>query len=179
VSETKIARIKVRRGTSAQWTSTNPILLFGEVGIEDNGFGPMFYRIKIGDDSTEWNLLPYHGNVSSQNILSVDMTVAAQTSIYIVPSGAVAILSKLFVRHKTVSDPLLASPVVRLGTSSDPNVMFSGVTLSVSAVNNVSNFDLGNLAYPAGTEFQFGVTTSSGSTTHIGDVVAEISLLPA
>ena len=47
-------RIKIRRDTSANWQSTNPILAEGEIGYElDTG------RLKIGDGVTDWNNLPY------------------------------------------------------------------------------------------------------------------------
>lgn len=45
-----------RRGTAALWSSTNPILLSGELGLEtDTKF------FKIGDGTTPWNMLPYGG----------------------------------------------------------------------------------------------------------------------
>lgn len=47
-------RIQHRRGTAAQWTSANPTLAMGEWGYEtDTG------RVKIGDASTPWTLLPF------------------------------------------------------------------------------------------------------------------------
>ena len=47
-------RIKNRIGSAVRWTATNPILLAGEIGIEqDTGY------IKIGDGSTPWNKLGY------------------------------------------------------------------------------------------------------------------------
>jgi hypothetical protein len=40
-----------------QWASLNPVLMAGELGIEE-GIG----NIKIGDGRTRWNQLPYHGS---------------------------------------------------------------------------------------------------------------------
>lgn len=52
-------QIQLRRGSSTEWTSANPILAEGEVGLElDTG------KIKYGDGVTNWNSLPY-GNVGS------------------------------------------------------------------------------------------------------------------
>jgi hypothetical protein len=49
-----IKRLQLRRDTAANWTSTNPILLAGEMGVEtDTG------RFKIGTGSSAWNLLSY------------------------------------------------------------------------------------------------------------------------
>ena len=43
-----------RRGTASAWTTANPILDAGEVGVEtDTG------KFKIGDGTTQWNTLDY------------------------------------------------------------------------------------------------------------------------
>lgn len=46
--------IKLRRGTAAQWTSADPVLAAGEVGIETDTL-----RSKYGDGSTAWSSLSY------------------------------------------------------------------------------------------------------------------------
>ncbi len=49
-------QIQLRRGTASEWTSANPILALGEVGLEtDTKF------FKLGNGSTPWNLLQYGG----------------------------------------------------------------------------------------------------------------------
>jgi hypothetical protein len=54
MSETIPARVQLRRGTAAQWTAANPVLLDGEVGYErDTG------RLRIGDGSTTFTSLPF------------------------------------------------------------------------------------------------------------------------
>jgi hypothetical protein len=47
-------RIQVRRGTSSDWSSVNPVLAAGEMGVETDT-----RKIKIGDGSTVWNSLDY------------------------------------------------------------------------------------------------------------------------
>lgn len=47
-------RVRNRQGTAAQWTSINPILLTGEIGIETDT-----KKIKAGDGSTAWTSLGY------------------------------------------------------------------------------------------------------------------------
>jgi len=47
-------RIQLRRGLSTDWTSANPILSYGEVGIEIDT-----KRFRIGDGTTAWNDLSY------------------------------------------------------------------------------------------------------------------------
>jgi hypothetical protein len=47
-------RLQIRRGTSSQWTSANPILAAGELGVETDS-----RKIKIGDGATSWTSLSY------------------------------------------------------------------------------------------------------------------------
>jgi hypothetical protein len=47
-------KIQLRRDTSANWTSTNPVLSAGEAGFDTTE-----NKIKIGDGTTVWNSLDY------------------------------------------------------------------------------------------------------------------------
>ena len=49
-------RIQLRRGTASEWSTENPVLLEGEIGIQ---LDSARNRIKIGDGTTAWNDLPY------------------------------------------------------------------------------------------------------------------------
>ena len=42
-------QIQLRRDTSTNWTSANPTLALGELGLETDG-----YKYKIGDGVTAW-----------------------------------------------------------------------------------------------------------------------------
>ena len=49
-------QIQLRNDTAANWTSANPILAIGEVGVEtDNN------KMKVGDGTSHWADLPYMG----------------------------------------------------------------------------------------------------------------------
>ncbi len=50
-----IARVRLRRDTAANWTTANPTLLLGEMGIETDT-----RKYKVGDGSTAWNSLSYY-----------------------------------------------------------------------------------------------------------------------
>ena len=58
--------ILLRRGTAAEWTASNPILLEAEVGVETDT-----KKLKVGDGLTVWASLPY-----------INLTPAAAASIY-------------------------------------------------------------------------------------------------
>ena len=47
-------KIQLRRGPSTEWTSANPLLASGELGLETDT-----KKFKIGDGSAYWNSLPY------------------------------------------------------------------------------------------------------------------------
>lgn len=52
----RITEVKIRRGTSAAWSSTNPVLSDGEPGWDTDT-----KLLKFGDGTTNWNSLPYSG----------------------------------------------------------------------------------------------------------------------
>lgn len=54
-------QIQLRRGTAAAWTSANPTLADGEIGIESDTD-----QFKIGDGLTAWTNLSY-GGISGAN----------------------------------------------------------------------------------------------------------------
>ncbi|NBT47878.1 MAG: hypothetical protein EBT07_08695, partial [Actinobacteria bacterium] len=74
-------KIQLRRGTAAQWTSNNTVVLFaGEPGVEsDTG------KFKIGDGSTQWGSLPYSsvlpGDLSELSQDAVNTALTAGTGI--------------------------------------------------------------------------------------------------
>jgi hypothetical protein len=48
------ARFQFRRDTAANWTTANPVLLAGELGLETDT-----HNLKIGDGATTWTSLAY------------------------------------------------------------------------------------------------------------------------
>lgn len=55
-------KIQVRRGTSEEWSSINPVLLEGEQGLETDS-----NKIKIGNGNLSWNDLPYLSTYTSSS----------------------------------------------------------------------------------------------------------------
>ena len=84
--------IKHRRDTAANWTSTNPVLAAGELGVETDTL-----KSKIGDGTTAWTSLAYikSGNSDTTTLAtttskiratSLDRTLYVQTAT---PTGMV------------------------------------------------------------------------------------------
>lgn len=67
-----MATIKMRRGTSTQWSTANPVLSQGEIGYETDT-----ELMKIGDGVTTWNLLPYILDEASLNAQIEEQVIAA------------------------------------------------------------------------------------------------------
>ena len=63
-----ITTIKLRRGTSAQWASANPVLAAGEIGLETDTL-----RTKYGNGSQTWTNLSY-SVADASGTSSVDWT---------------------------------------------------------------------------------------------------------
>lgn len=58
--------IKTRRDTAANWSSVNPVLALGEIGIETDT-----RKIKFGDGTTVWNSLSYSSGGSGGGISNI------------------------------------------------------------------------------------------------------------
>jgi len=76
--------IQLRRDSSSNWTSENPVLAEGEVGLVlDTG------QYKIGDGSTAWNSLSYSELAGTFDSLPLDNTTDPSA-----PTGGIIIYSK-------------------------------------------------------------------------------------
>ncbi len=73
--------IKLRRGTASQWTTVNPVLAAGEIGLETNT-----NRTKYGDGVTAWSSLPY-SVADASGTSSVDWTAVLNKPATFPPSA--------------------------------------------------------------------------------------------
>lgn len=62
-------QLRFRRGTALQWSTADPVLGSGEMGIETDT-----QQFKIGDGSTVWTLLPYGGLVGPTGPMAIGPT---------------------------------------------------------------------------------------------------------
>ena len=75
--------IVVRKGSSAEWTSTNPILSIGELGFDTTN-----KIFKVGDGSSSWLALQNAGNFSSlvfntftESVVNIGNSGSSQTIV--------------------------------------------------------------------------------------------------
>jgi hypothetical protein len=96
------ARIRPRRGTLYEWSTTNPVLAEGELVIEvpESGVGTGLSKFKIGDGFKKYNDLPYAFDAE------------AASAIY---GGDVYDWNNIYIRSGTTEEWSSEDPVLGLG----------------------------------------------------------------
>lgn len=61
-------QVQLRRDTSVNWSSNNPVLATGEIGVVSDGAMRVF---KMGDGITSWNSLGLIGDSVAQSAAAV------------------------------------------------------------------------------------------------------------
>lgn len=80
------ARFQMRKGTAAQWTAANPVLLNGEPGAETDT-----KKLKIGDGATAWNSLAYIGSAGGISDGDYgDITVSSSGTVWTVDASVLS-----------------------------------------------------------------------------------------
>jgi hypothetical protein len=161
-----VTQIQIRRGTAAQWTSTNPTLSAGELGAETDT-----NKIKCGNGSTAWNSLPYiasDGDITgvtagtglSGGGTSGTVTVSIDTSVTADLTTA-----------QTLTNKTLTDAKINLGfdaeTASYTAVLANNsqvVTMSVASANTFSIPTNASVAFPIGTQINV-LQIGAGQTT--------------
>jgi len=85
-------RMQQRRGTSSQWSNTNPILASGEIGFETNTG-----KFKMGDGSSTWLQLSYFTDSSDFDTTAIEgqISTAVSNAVDSILDGAPAALDTL------------------------------------------------------------------------------------
>lgn len=101
--------IKLRRGTAAEWTSANPVLAAGEMGVETDTS-----RSKFGDGATAWTALNYSVGDSS-GVGSIEWTSVTDKPTEFPPEAHTHLMEDItdleFPPTTIMSDTAPASPV--------------------------------------------------------------------
>ena len=97
-------QIQLRRGTASQWTSADPTLAAGEIGLETDTA-----KYKIGDGTTAWSSLAYSS----------------------LPSTAVTLTGTETLTNKTLTAPIVNNAVLQ-GAEESWNVAATAATGTVN-----------------------------------------------
>lgn len=105
-----VTQIQIRRGTAAQWTSTNPTLAAGEMGFESDT-----NKFKIGTGSAVWSALTYF------SALATPVTIAnGGTGVTTAPAAMAALMG--------YTSTATAAGTTTLDNTSSYYQQFTGVT---------------------------------------------------
>ena len=150
MSITQTALMQQRRDTAANWTSANPTLLAGEIGIESDT-----NKIKIGDGSTAWTSLAYRpwSQISAYPLVNAD--IAAAAAIVDTKLATIATAGKVSNSATTAVSANTASAIVARDASGNFSAGTITATLSGNASTVTTNANL------------TGDVTSTGNATAI------------
>lgn len=104
-----ITQIQIRRGTAASWTSANPVLSAGELGLETDTL-----LMKAGNGSTAWTSLSYINQYALPVLIANSQTGTSYTLALADASNKIVELSNT--AAITVTVPLNSSVAFPVGS---------------------------------------------------------------
>ena len=123
-TKTLTSRIILRNDTANNWTTNNPVLLKGEIGLEtDTG------KYKIGDGTSNWQALQYYVNLDQDSKTSLD------TLIEMLDDDSFGKVNDVQVNGTTVVENKVAN--VSIGVLTTSATAQSEVTSGESFTNNI------------------------------------------
>ena len=131
--------IQLRRDTSTNWITANPVLAQGELGLETNT-----RKIKVGDGSTPWNSLLYYdlGTILSEVIFTGSIReqtyqITDAAAIFIEPgNGSIQYLTSIGASRTINTSLFLDGEVVTLMINDNSGTGSVSTWTSVSWINN-------------------------------------------
>jgi len=134
-------QIQLRNGTAAQWTSANPTLAVGELGVETDTS-----RFKVGTGSTAWASLAYVSGIgslpsqtgNSGKYLTTDGTVSSWGTINALPTQT-SNSGKYLITDGTTASWATVTSLTGITNSASPylTAVGSGAGTSTTGVQNV------------------------------------------
>jgi hypothetical protein len=176
-----VTQIQVRRGTAAQWTSTNPTLAAGEFGFETDT-----NKLKCGNGSTAWSSLPYINNDGDITGVTAGTGISgggtSGTVTVSIDSTVTTLTGTQTLTNKTLTTPTLDDPKINLAFDAQTGTTYTAVlndngqvvTMNNASANTFRIPTNASVAFPIGTQINVlqigaGQTTinavTSGTTT--------------
>jgi hypothetical protein len=135
-----VSKIQIRRGTAAQWTAANPVLLLGELGLETDT-----RRIKAGDGTTSWSSLLYYTGTADAGTLTGSTLAANVIASSLTSVGTLANLTvtNTITGNINTSTQLLNARAITLGGEASGTTNFDG-SANVTITTLIPLLDGGN-----------------------------------
>ncbi len=171
-------RIQLRRDTAANWTSSNPVLRAGELGIETDTL-----KFKIGNGSSTWAQIVNYANVT-------DAGLSSSLSSYILaedqgtPGGPAELNSTgdLLVPENSIvlwddSDYTYSTTVSATQPTADRTITLPNATGTVALAENVAALSgatfTGNISVPTAITFEGATANDFETTIQVTDPTAD------
>jgi hypothetical protein len=149
-----VTQIQLRRGTAASWTSANPTLAAGEMGVEsDTG------KAKIGNGVTAWNSLSYSITGAAGTVTSITAGTGLSGGT-ITGTGTIAIDSTVatLTGSQTLTNKSLTDAKINLGI--DPETAsYTAILANNSQIVTMNNASANTFSIPTDASVDFPIGT--------------------
>jgi len=173
-------RIQLRRDTAANWTSNNPVLRQGEIGIETDT-----YQMKVGDGSSTWtqitqymNVVP-DGNLTIQDYVPVSDIGAENGVVGLSSSNAIIPGSSIIIEGTTAN--AYETTLTATDPTADRTITFPDATGTVALAENVAALSgatfTGNINIPTAITFEGATADSYETTIQVTDPTADRTII--
>jgi hypothetical protein len=142
--------IKLRRGTTAQWSSANPTLAIGEVGIDTD-----LKQLKVGDGATAWSSLAFTTAPINSPAFTGTVVLPSATSIGDVSNTEISYLDG-------VTSSIQTQLNAKANTTISTNLQTASYTLVAGDAGKLVEMNVGsanNLTVPLNSSVPFPVGT--------------------
>lgn len=164
-----LVQMQIRRGTTSQWSTANPILAEGELGYDTDQ-----EKFKIGDGTTAWNSLAFAtgpaGAYGLNPVFSRQGTLTTQVGtqrLYVERSGTLAVV------RATVGTPSTGSAVVVDVNKNGSSILSSPISVAAGAYTQTGT--IGSASVTAGDYFTVDID-AVGSTTPGANLTVTITI---
>lgn len=167
-------KIVMRNDSAENWKTSNPVLLAGEIGFENNT-----YLVKIGDGTSHWNDLEYYADYDATKIkFKQDITLAGDyTAVGNVKRSDVTLAAKgksvadlfqtLFTKRLQPADPTQPAVTITL-TGAGAKEVGTEFTPNYSASLSTGSYTYGPATGITATEWSVTDTNQGSATTATG-----------
>jgi hypothetical protein len=134
-------RMQQRRGTSSQWTTSNPVLAAGEIGFETNTG-----KFKMGDGTSTWSALSYFTDSTDFDTTAIQgqISTAVSNAVDALVSGAPAALDTL----NEIAAAINNDQTFYAAMTTELNKKMNKLNPYIESNLNANTFKVVNLAQP-------------------------------
>jgi hypothetical protein len=171
-------RIQLRRDTAANWTSNNPTLREGEIGIETDTL-----KMKVGNGSSTWTQITSYANVVPGN-LNTTLNGYVEVTDIGAENGVAGLngLQNLLIPNDSIifegaTDDGYETTLTVTDPTADRTITFPDATGTVALTENVAALSgatfTGNIAVPTAITFEGATADSYETIIQVTDPTAD------